>query len=67
MDRALLGNLEKLQLLPFAQLPGDLDVQLDPINPPFLGLAFGAVDGMDPRMSKPGSDALERPTFAPGI
>ena len=67
MDRALPGNLEKLRLLLVTQLPGELNVQLDPVNLPLLCFTLGAVDGVDPRMPKASSDAFEWPAFAPGV
>jgi hypothetical protein len=67
MDRALLGDLQKLRSLLAAQRPSELNIQLDPVDLPFLGLAFRAVLCMDPRMPKLNSDVLKWPAFALGI
>ena len=46
MDRTSLGDFQKLRLLLIAQRPVELDAQLDPIDLPFLGFAFGAIFGV---------------------
>ena len=67
MYRALPGDLEELRALLIAQRPVEFYVQLDRIDPPFLGFALGAIVGVDPRVSKPSCDASERQTFPLGI
>ncbi len=67
MYRALPGDLEELRALLIAQRPLELDRQPDRIDPPLLGLALGAIVGVDPRVFKPSGDASEGQTFSLGI
>ena len=67
MNLTLLSDLEQLRALLITQRPVELDMQLDPIDLPFLGFAFGAIFGVDIRMLKPSGDALERQAFTLGI
>src|SRR5436190_608690 len=61
---AAVGDLEEPRSLLVRQRSGELDVALDPVDHPLAGLAFRAVGGVDPRMSQPDRDALERPALA---
>src|ERR671932_2638898 len=67
MDRALLGDLQELRSLLVAQRPGQLHVQLDPVDPPFFGLALGTVGSVYSRVPEPGRHALQRPALASGV
>ena len=67
MHGALLGDLEELCPLLVAQRPVEPDAQLDPIDLPLFGLAFGAIVGMDLRVLETSGDTLKRQTFPLGV
>lgn len=50
MDRASLGDLDEPGPLLCRQVPDELQVSLDPVDPPFLGHALRAVGRVDPRV-----------------
>ncbi len=51
MDWALVGDLEQFGTLLLRKLAGDRDLALDPIEHALCGFTFGAVVGVDPRIS----------------
>jgi len=63
MDRTLVSDLEYLGALLFPELAGDRDLPLDPIEHALLGLTFGAVVGVDPRVAEANRHAGQRPPF----
>src|SRR2546427_11592158 len=63
MDRTLVGDLEQPGPLLLRKLAGDGDLALDPIEHALLGFTFGAVVGVDPRMTEANRHACERPPF----
>src|SRR5207302_7741202 len=61
MHRALLGDLECPGTLLLVERPVQGDLALDPVEQTLLGVAFGAVAGVDPGGAPPHRHAPEGP------
>src|ERR687892_1318124 len=64
MHGALLRDLEQSGPLRLVQRPGEGDFVLDPVEPPFPGLALRAVGGVDLRVLKSNLHAVQGPLLA---
>ncbi len=62
-----LGDLEELRALFVAQWTVELDTQLDPVDLGIFALTFGAIFGVNARMSETGGNASEGHPFSLGI
>src|ERR1019366_9087395 len=67
MDRAFVCNLQQLGSLFVRQWSGKMNVAFDSIEHSFVGFAFGAIGGVDPRVPQMDRNLLERPSFAASI
>ena len=67
MHRASLRDLEQPCSLILRQLSGELETALDAIYVSFIGLAFSAINSVNPEVPQIDNDVLKSPSFASRI
>jgi hypothetical protein len=67
MDGALVSNFQQFGSLLVRQRPAKVNIAFDTVEHAFFGFAFGAIGGVDFRVSQMDRHFLERPSFAASV